>query len=354
MNVEKLQKAAKLLSNIINDASPTTLYRAVEINDASIRAASEYGNIEVFLEPTGLTEPFLFIGAAFCDVINSLPKTADISLSHEGSQITWKCGRAKGSWKNLPSRDSLPLITHDNFPWNPRADFQKALELGASCCVSAAASIGLYGVVVKVDGETLRFLSSSGANFAMASIEKGFFPGGDFTLRPPTPKTFCSLLTAGEQVAVDITDEGIFILSNEFVAQLPLAAPLEGNLMKIAKKFDKSTLSVKIDPEGVNAFLIRARALTEKSTEAKVVLKIAAGELLLEHMGVASSLEETFLAEGLDPSLSFASVALPVAAFIQALGHADTAVFDYLDKKILVLRGSAPDFTCIISSGAKA
>ena len=354
MNVEKLQKAAKLLSNIINDASPTTLYRAVEINDASIRAASEYGNIEVFLEPTGLTEPFLFIGAAFCDVINSLPKAADIALTHEGTQLSWKCGRAKGSWKSIPSRDSLPLIVHESFPWVPRADFQKALELGASCCVSAASSIGLYGVVAKVDDETLRFLSSSGANFAMASIEKGFFPGGDFTLRPPTPKTLCSLLNAGEQLAMDITADGIFILSNEFAAHLPLAAPLEGNLMKIAKKFDKSTLSVKIDPEGVNAFLVRARALTEKSMEAKVILKVTAGELLLEHVGIASSLEETFLAEGLDPSLSFASVALPVAAFIQALGHADTAVFDYMPNKIMVLRGSEPDFICIISSGAKA
>ena len=354
MNVEKLQKAAKLLSNIINDASPAVLYRTVEIGEASIRAISEYGNIEVFLEPTGITEPFLFIGAAFCDVINSLPKTAEIVMTREGSEIAWKCGRAKGTWKNLPSLASIPFITHDSFPWMPRADFQKALELGASCCVSAASSIGLFGVVAVVDDENLRFLSSSGTNFAMASIEKGFFPGEGFTLRPPTPKTLSSLISGGEQVALDITNEGIFVLSNEFVAQFPLAAPLEGNLMKIAKKFDKRTLSVKIDPEGVNAFLIRARALTEKSIEAKVILKVAAGELLLEHVGVASSLEETFLAEGLDPSISFASVALPVSVFIMALSHADTAVFDYMPNKILVLRGSDPDFTCIISSGAKA
>jgi hypothetical protein len=353
MQVEKLQKAAKLLSTIINDASPTVLYRSVELSETSVRATSEYGNIEVFLEDTGPKEPFLFVGAAFCDVVNSLPKDAELTMSREGNQIAWKCGRAKGTWISQPIKDSLPLIQHDSFPWTPSPELQKALDLGASSCVAAAAAIGLYGVIAKVDGEILRFLSSSGGNFSMASIDKAGYPGGDFTLRPPTPKTLSSLLSAGENVTMDITAEGIFILSDGFVAQLALAAPLEGNLVKIAKRFNAKACTVKIDPEGVKTFLIRARALTEKSTEAKVILKVEAGELLLEHRGIASSLEETFLAEGLDPSISFSSVALPVGGFIQALGHADTVTLDYLPNNVLVLSGENPDFVQIISSGFK-
>ena len=219
--------------------------------------------------------------------------------------------------------------------------------------MSAASSIGLYGVMAKVDDDTIRFLSSTGANFAMASIPKGDYPGGDFTLRPPTPRTLSALLSAGNNAAVDVTSEGIFILSDAFVAQLAVSVPLEGSLLKIAKRFSTSNYSVKVDPEGVKTFLVRARALTEKSTEAKVILKVSNGELLLEHQGVASSLEETFLAEGLDSSLSFASVALPVGAFIQALGHADSVIFDYMNKNVLVLRGENPEFIEIISSGAK-
>ena len=348
MKVRQYQQIGKIVEKIANNSSITQLYRSVELNPEAIRVNSEFGNAECWHEPTSLETTSLVSASAFLGVVQSLPEESELTLTRTEQQVQWKCGDAKGHWSLQSTPNGIPTINHDKFDWVPPKELVKAIALGSAACQASTVSTGLYGMLIEVKGDTLRLMSSNNISFAMAVIDKTNYTGPNITLRPPVPGILSTLLTISAQALVDITSEGVFVVSPWFVAQLPLSPPLEMNIVKIVEGFSDNKFPAKVEANSIKAFLNRAGALADKGVATYITFKVENGRMLLQHESVASSAEEYFLAGGLDPTKDFQTVKLPLSLLKTSIEHVNSATMDYLEKNVLILRGDNPEFIHII------
>lgn len=361
MKVSTLNSVAKLASKISHAASLTALYRSIELNSNSIRCCSEFGNIEIVTDETGITSPVLLDTAALITVTGTLPQDAEITLTPLEGKIRWQCGAAGGNLNIVFSEHAIPSITHANFPWKPSTELANALILASSACQAAAVSVGLYGIVLEPEGDKLRLLSTNATALASVTIEKGDFPNlvspanetGKVTLRPPVPGIIASFISTCPNCELDVTNDGIFIKGDWLLAHLPLAISLEHDIKEMADKYPSNTQTAVINSSAVKQFVNRARGLADKNAFFTVTVKVEAGNLLLAHAAIASSTEEIFLCSGLDTSLSYDSVPLPADMLLISLPYVKSVCFDYLKDKILVLRGTEPQFDYVIGGGSE-
>lgn len=348
MKVSDLATISKIASRISNQGSLTSLFRAIELGPESLRVISEFGNLELTIDPTGLTKEVLLDCAAVQTVANSLPLSAEITFTEKDNKVNWKCGEDKGHWSTVVTEHAIPKIDHTNFPWVPPANLGDALNLATCACQGAAVSIGLYGISIITDGDKLRLLSSNTVSLAESVIEKGSFPVEKLTLRPPVPAIVASLLSVCPGACLDVTDKGIFIGGPGLVAHLPVSHPLDMDLKKIADKFRSATQVAKVNMMAIRQFINRARGLSDKHTEFTVSIGVKEGKLGLMHSGISSSTERFLLADGADPTLSYESEPFPAAMIIIALSFVEDVVFDYMKDKQIVMRGTNPEFSYVI------
>jgi hypothetical protein len=119
------------------------------------------------------------------------------------------------------------------------------------------------------------------------------------------------------------------------------------------KKFMGSKYKIPVDKASISKFLSRAQVLSGKDKQTRITFKVVEGRLALEHSSAGASTEEYFLASGLDPTLTFSSIAVPIELVSSSLGQVNSAVLDYLSSEYLVLSGENPEFRQIIG-GQKA
>lgn len=363
MLVKKLTAICKLANRISNPSSLTNLYRSIQLDSTSMQCTSEFGNLEIETEDTGLTKPCLL---ALKDLlaVKELPQASEIIFTENDNHLAWKCGSATGRWNFVLTDHSIPKINHQTFPWVPPDSLGISLRLASAACQSASVSVGLYGISIEVVGEELFLMSCNSVSLAATKVEKGSFPVDKIVLRPPVPEIIAALVSECPGCRLDITDQGIFIDGGWLKAQLPLGKKLDQDLKKIYDKWTTSAQhTAKIDSGAIKKFIARARILSDKHTSFTISMKIADGKLLLSHSGISSSSEEFFICEGLDPTISFTSsqeveveeenqgVALPAELILVALSFVDEAVFDYLPQNTLVLRGKDPVYTYVLGGG---
>ena len=355
MKVDNLQKACKLLIKISNQSSMTELFRCTEIGPDAMRAMSEYGNIEYFQPVEGMTTQVLVNTLAFNAVISSLDPGSDIEFTQNPTQLNWKSGSAKGHLSYPAPVQAIPTIPPDkNFSWNPPKEFPVSLMLASTACQSVAVSIGLFGVVFEplATGQ-LRMTSSNNNSLATTQVSLEGYPTTEtVTLRPPVPVILSTLLELEPKALLDISKEGIFILSPSFIAQLPLSSALEHSVGQVIDRFTTENEQTAIDPKAISTFLGRAKSLTDKNLPVEIRLQVTEGKLLLQQLSGAASTEQYFLAAGISTDKSFNSVVLPFNLLAPSLEHTEFAVLDYLAGNILVLKGSKPNFRHIV--GGKA
>jgi len=328
-----------------------------------VRCCSEFGNIEILTETTDIANPVLVDTAAVLAITGSLPGDNEIAFTQNENKICWNSGSACGTLNAVFSEHQIQELNHANFPWTPSADLANALVLASSACQAAAVSVGLYGIVLEPEGDKLHLLSTNAVALASVTIEKGTFPElADFfidpvtkkkkvTLRPPVPGIIASFISNCPNCTLDVTAEGIFIKGDWLKAHLPVSIPLEHDLKTIADKFTSAIQVAQIDNAAVRSFITRARALSDKNAFFTVGVKVEAGKLILTHNSIASSSEQWFLAEGINPTLHYDSVPLPADMLMVSLPHIKSATFDYLASKQLVLTGTDPSFVYVVSGG---
>lgn len=351
MLVSVLNAVVKLASRVSNQSALTSLYRSVELNKNILRCCSEFGNLAIAMDDTGLTGPVLLDASAVSAVSGSLPGEAELILKEKDGKILWTCGSATGRWNIVQSDHAIPALTHNTFPWKPADDFANALILASSACQAAAVSVGLYGIVLEPEGDQLRLISTNAVALASVSIDKGTFPVGKITLRPPVPGVLAAFISNCPNCMLDITEEGIFVQGDWLQAHLPISAPLQHDLKGIADQYKATTQVATINNNAVKQFITRARNLADKNAFFTVVVKVEGGKLVLAHNAIASSTEEWFLADGLNTALSYEALPLPADMLLVSLPHIKTVIFDYLNQKRLILRGTAPEFCYVISGG---
>lgn len=352
MQAKTLQAITKICERISNQSSLTPLYQSIELGPTSARCCSEFGNIAIVLDATGLTEPCLINTAAVRAVASTLPSDANIELVKQDNRVKWKAGNAKGQWNLVGSDHDIPTLDHSAYPWTPDArSLSAGLRLASSACQAAAVSVGLYGIVLEPVGDKLHLMSSNSISLAKATIDKGSFPTGKITIRPPVPGIIAALIETCPNCKLDITTDGIFISGDWLSAHLPVSVDLEHDLLAIAEPFTDATQFAQINADSVRKFITRARSLTDRNTTFTVHVKVEEGKLVLEHKSMASSTEEYFLCEGLDASLNYATAELPADMLLLPLQFVNRAVFDYMGAQQLILKGDNPEFTYILSGG---
>lgn len=352
MKAGTLNGVCKIASKISNPSSLTSLYQSIEVGPDTIRCVSEFGNINVVTDPTGLTNPVLLDCKALQSIAQSLPQNSEITLEEKVNKINWSCDEAKGHLNFVQTDYKVPDIIHDNFPWEPAPNFGNALMLAASACQAAAVSLGLYGITIEPLNGDLHFFSCNTISLAETKIDKGSYPAGKVTIRPPVPGIIAALIASCPNCRLDVAPEGIFIFGDWLKAQLPIGADLDHDIKSIAKKFEAQVETTKINSTAVKKFVARAKNLTERQSNFTVDLKVEGGKLILTHTGIASSTEQYFLAEGLPITSSYQSVTLPGDMLLLPLEFIQVLVLDYLKENQLVLRGDNPQFTYVVSGGA--
>lgn len=348
MQVKTLQQVSKIIAKISNPSSLTPLYKSLEVGPDSIRCCSEFGNFEIWLDPTGLTQPQLLNVNALIAVASSLPETGEIKFAEKDNKVNWSCGSAKGHWNLVQTDHQIPTLEHTNFPWEPPKYFPEALLLASSACQAAAVSVGLYGILLdQIDGR-LRLFSSNSIALASAAVDANGYTGGKVTLRPPVPAIMAAIIQACPGCKMDITQDGIYMLGDWMAAHLPLGAELEHDLAGYASAYQSSKHAANIDSPSIKKFITRARALADKHSSFNIKLQVANGRLSLEHSGLASSTEEVFLADGLPTDVNYSSVALPADMLLLPLESVTSVVLDYLPDQRLVLKGTNPEFLYVV------
>ena len=351
MRVKEFSAAVKLASMVSNNYSMAPAFRGIQLFRDEVFCHSECGKIIVKIEDSNLSEKCLISSSALNAVLNSLPENGDIQFELKDS-LLWKCGTSKGSLSKIFSE--TPILTidrhHEAYPWLPNKTVAEALVLASAACQQASVSIGAYGVVLYNREGKLQIMSSNSASLAEATLPSKDYPPIDcITVRPPIPNTLAAIIKYCEpEIAVDVTSDGIFVLGKDVMAELSLSLPLSVDLFAVSGKYTERKHVTKVKSEEIRKFLVRANALVDKH-DATVMLGVEAGQIKLEHKGVAGSSEEYFLADGLDPSISFTGVQLPIYLVATALRGIDSVVLDYLTDKVLVLTGSSPEFKYVIS-----
>lgn len=351
MKIEDLSAITKIASRISNPSSLTNLYRSIQLEPDGMKVCSEFGNLAIALDPTGLTKSALLDCSAVGTVASSLPSKADIVFTEDGNQLKWKCENAGGRWNIVVSDHTIPAISHDKFPWVPSPALGDALNLAGCACQAHAVSIGLYGIACIADGNKLRLISSNSVSLAESVVDKGSFPVSKVTLRPPVHSVIGALIQACPSAKLDITDKGIFIQGDWLQAHLPAATDLDHDVKKIADNHRASDQCAKINTQAVKRFITRARGLSDRHTSFTISMSVKEGNLALQHSGIASATEEFFAAEGLDPTISYESVPMPADLLLIALGFVDRVSLDYLKDQKLVMHGDNPEFHYVLGGG---
>lgn len=354
MKAKDLSTIVKIASNISNASSLTSLFRSIELGPNSIRCCSEFGNLEIVVEATGLQEPCLVDTDSFMAIVSSLPQSEEVTFKPTPTKIDWVCGSAKGHLGIVQTDHKVPKLSHQNFPWTPPPNFANALILASTACAAAAVSFGMYGITVEPDGDVIRMMSCNTISLAATTVENKDFPTTKITLRPPVPGIIASLLDTCPCTFDFVTEgdnKGIFILGNGLMAQLPLGSNLDHDLKAISEKFTTSNHVAKINSASVKKFITRAKSLTDKKSNFLVSLKIEEGKLVLSHSAIASSTEEYFLADGLPADITYQPVELDADMLTLPLSYVQDIVLDYLPQQQLVLKGTNPNFLYVVSGG---
>jgi hypothetical protein len=358
MKAKAVADAVSLAAKVSNPQSLTPLYRSIELGPDSIRACSEFGNIEIFQPIGGLAQPVLLDAATLDAVVSSVGD--DIQFSREETKVMWKAGAARGHFMSvqqehvIPDLGESPTANLQRELFNVPPEFADALDIASSACLPSGASVGLFGEELSVRDGKLCFIASNSIALSYAEIPAppALDPKVKIVLRPPVPNLIGSVLAAAGEPRMEITKGRVFIVGQNLVAEFPGAAPLEHDLYKVINKFEAFQQIAAVSPAAVKKFLARARILSDKRASVKIGLRVEAGKLALEQKGLTSSSEEYFLAEGLDESLIYSSVALPLDMMLLPLANVDGLILDYLPQKTLIFCGEKCNFLYILAGAS--
>src|SRR5215469_14050863 len=176
MKVENFQSAMKLASKVSNPTSLTPLYRCVELGPDTLRACSEFGNIEIAIGETRFDKPALIECEVFSNLFRSFANNTDVYLTRTSDRLLWETESGGGELIIVAPDDQIPPLTHKNYPWTPPKAFAKALIRAQLACRAATVSAGMFGVVVVRTDEDLRLLSCNSISLSAVTLEDNGFP----------------------------------------------------------------------------------------------------------------------------------------------------------------------------------
>jgi hypothetical protein len=204
MRAAKLTSAMKLVATVSNPSSLVPLFRCIELGPETLRACSEFGNIEIVIGETRFDEPVLLECELFNNILHSLPNNTDVYLARAGNRLRWETEGDRGQLPVVAQDDQIPPLTHRNYPWMPPETFAQALIRAQLACQAASVSVGMFGIVLARTNGDLRLLSRNALSLSSVTVEDNGFPADKVTLRPPIPHILASILREYPESLIDV------------------------------------------------------------------------------------------------------------------------------------------------------
>lgn len=332
--------------SIINPRALSPMSRVIEIGP-KLRANCEWAHVECAYDAQ--QSPVFVDGASFCAVLDSLNNGEEFKQSLADNVLSWRCGHAQGKFATVPEIEMPAYSRRVKAPWRASDEFKKALQLGMlSAGSSALATVGLFGVSIKLAKQRLAVMSSDNItiSYAEASDAKATGPAV-VTLSPDGADLLATLLQGTTTLEMD--DKAVYVSSPTHKARINQIDAIKSTIGDTLAAFEAAEIQVKLPRERIAAFVKRASALAEAKRHTTVWISAKKGKLTTTFSEGISTTEEDYLIEGLDvPDLAPSQV--DASKLARALSSSDVLVLDHVDRNVLVLHGEKPKFRYLIAA----
>jgi DNA polymerase III subunit beta len=165
IGVVERRQTMPILANVLLSAKNNRL--SVTATDLEVELVA---SVDVTVQQGGdITVP----GRKFLDICRALPEGVTISLAVEGDKVTLKAGRSRFTLSSLPASD-FPTVEEINAQQTiqlPQADFRRLLDKTHFSMAQQDVRYYLNGLLLEVDGNTLRAVATDGHRLALCEIQ---------------------------------------------------------------------------------------------------------------------------------------------------------------------------------------
>ena len=367
----------------------STAYRRLHLkagSPATVLGNAAYAKLEVYVN-LDLDADCVVDTVMFLALVASLPDGDAPVFRVTEEALNWTCGSASGRMAILVETGMIDIdpFTPENV-WNVENTLVRAFDAGSLSCAGAGPSaratpktgvqaVGMFGITMEYDaaGGNLHVYSSDNV-----TASEYVFPC-DYPTGAPQKMTFSQrvvdLLTAMmnappapgglmRQARFSLGNDAVHLWSSNFDAKTGEPSEneagtyclfvrptdhLAADVAALLRKYASRTLSVPL-PEGrVSTFMKRVNALSEDKREAFISILVDGGRLGLTFAETVADTTEYYLADGLDPNLHIAPIALRAGRMARALNYANAVVLDYREDNIVVMEGESGRFRYILA-----
>lgn len=337
MNSTDLDKLLSPFKLVVSRNALAPHFKAIELAPDHITACAPYALLQRKAD-LGIRDVMYVDAAAFLAVAQSLPPSEPVTLSSESGNLSWACGAARGRLARMSVSD-MPAVPEPTRALRHATNRQlaTALELGAISCGDNAVP-GTYGVVI--DNTALVVCSTDNSTISSYRIDEALKGAPDIvTLPPPGVEVLAAVLDNGGELQFN-SNGVVSYRDKNSICVLRQIAPLVHSIRGMLDTLGGGDVTIPLPLDRVNAFVKRATALAENRRDAKVLLSLDQGRIILSFAEGAVMSDEYFLADELtDPGFAeLKPVSLSVIKFSRALSHSTEIVLDFIERGVLSLR----------------
>ena len=165
IGVVERRQTMPILANVLLSAKDSRL--SVTATDLEVELVAR---ADVNVQQAGdITVP----GRKFLDICRALPEGVTISLAVEGDKMIVRAGRSRFALSTLPATD-FPTIEEINAQQTiqlPQAEFKRLLDKTHFSMAQQDVRYYLNGLLLEIDGKTLRAVATDGHRLALCEIE---------------------------------------------------------------------------------------------------------------------------------------------------------------------------------------
>lgn len=328
-----------------NAISPS--YRVLHLDKELVRGCSAFGIMEISTS-LDINKSCYIEAESFLQVLKSMPE-ADLEFVVKDNALHWKCGAANARLAIKAEEITIPeLIIPDLKFTSLDTGFSKNLSLGSIACgTTALMSIGLYGITFD-NSYNLEVYASDNATISGCIVNKQISVApAQFYLSPAASRVL--EVTSGIdqcEVAID-ENKSVYCVAPSVKLLLKQSAPLKQDIKAMISRFDTEELTTPLNKDVIAAFIRRAEALADEKGKSIVSMSVENRTTKLIFEGNTASSQEYYLTEDA-PDITVGPILIEGKRIAKALSHAKKLVFDYVNKKALVLRGDS-NFMFVVS-----
>lgn len=342
MQSDTLTKALAPFRHITSRTALAPAYRAIELGPERVKACASFAVLEAHLN-IGVSDTVFVDAITFLSIVQSLPPQSDFVLTTSDGSLQWECGPARGKLALMNTVDTPEIAPSVRSRQRHRTTkaLATALERGSvSCDNTALGAIGIYGVVMHSNQGVPLICSTDNTTVSSCTTDMPL-AGLPETATFPPPGADLLAAVIDDTGTLEFDQQGMVYRSATIDCMVRQVPKLKTDIRDVLTQFGDDNITSAIPQERIRAFLMRAKALTENKSHARVLLGAINGSITLSFAEGTATSDEYILADELDGCPDIVPVALPVDKVARALSYIDSIVLDYIERGVIIFQGGA-------------